>query len=116
MASEKSLKALAAGYTPAPIDVSDVVLPESLLELTEAIAENTHEVWSQNRLSEGWTYGPRRDDAKRKHPDLIPYADLPEIEKQFDRDTALNAIKLIVKLGYRIEKAEDGLIAPTRDK
>ena len=83
---------------------------------TEAVAENTHEVWSQSRLSEGWTYGPRRDDAKLKHPCLIPYADLPEVEKDYDRRTAMNAIKLIVKLGYRIEKADDGLISPSRDK
>ena len=106
MAKRISKRELAAGYRPAPIDLSDIVLPDSLLELTEAIAENTHEVWSQSRLSEGWTYGPRRDDAKLKHPDLIPYADLPEIEKEYDRATAMNAIKLIVKLGYRIEKKE----------
>lgn len=116
MAQKQSLKALAAGYQPAPIDLSDVVLPESLLALTEAVAENTHEVWSQSRLSEGWTYGPRRNDAKRKHPCLIPYADLPEVEKAYDRNTAMNAIKLIVKLGYRIEKAEHGLTSPSRDK
>ena len=104
MTQKVSKKARAANYIPAPIDLSDVVLPDSLLELTEAIAENTHEVWSQNRLSNGWTYGPKRNDAKLKHPDLIPYADLPEVEKEFDRATAINAIKLIVKLGYRIEK------------
>ncbi len=104
MAKKVSKETLAAGYTPAPIDLSDVIIPDSLLELTEAIAENTHEVWSYNRLSEGWTYGPKRDDTKLKHPDLIPYAALPEAEKEYDRATAMNAIKLIVKLGYRIEK------------
>ena len=50
--------AVAASYKPSPLDLSDVQLPDSLMELTEAIAENTHEVWSQNRLNEGWTYGP----------------------------------------------------------
>ena len=104
MAQKTSKKEIAANYKPAPIDLSDVVLPESLLELTEAIAENTHEVWSKSRMSEGWTYGPRRNDAELKHPDLIPYACLPEIEKEYDRATAMNGLKLIVKLGYRIEK------------
>lgn len=97
-------EAVAKSYKPTPLDLSDVVLPESLTELTEAIAENTHEVWSQNRIAEGWTYGPVRDDATRKHPDLLPYSDLPEGEKEYDRATAMNAIKLIVKLGYKIEK------------
>ena len=95
---------VAKAYKPAPLDLSDVTLPESLEELTEAIAENTHEVWSQGRMNEGWTYGPKRDDATRKHPDLLPYSSLTEGEKEFDRATAMNAIKLIVKLGYKIEK------------
>ena len=93
-----------AEYKPAPLDVSDVQLPESLIELTEAIAENTHEVWSRNRMEEGWTYGPERDDKALKHPGLVPYDCLSEGEKDYDRSTAMNAIKLIVKLGYRIEK------------
>lgn len=91
-------------YKPTPLDLSDVVLPESLIELTEAIAENTHEVWSWNRMNEGWTYGPERDDRKKEHPDLIPYSELPESEKAYDRATAMNTIKLIVKLGYTLHK------------
>ena len=96
--------AVAKLYRPAPLDLSDVRLPDSLMELTEAIAENTHEIWSRNRLNEGWSYGTERDDAQLKHPDLLPYSDLTEGEKEYDRATAINAIKLIVKLGYKIEK------------
>lgn len=91
-------------YKPSPLDLSDVALPDSLMELTEAIAENTHEVWSRNRMDEGWTYGAERDDVTLKHPDLLPYSDLSEGEKEYDRLTAMNAIKLIEKLGYKIEK------------
>ena len=91
-------------YDPSPIDLSGIELPESLLDLTEAIAENTHEVWSRNRLAEGWTYGPVRDDANLRHPGLLPYSELSESEKEYDRDTAMNAIKLVIKLGYKIEK------------
>ena len=95
---------VAATYKPAPMDLTDILLPESLTELTEAIAENTHEVWSKNRMDEGWTYGPVRDEKNLKHPDLLPYSDLTEGEKEYDRATAMNAIKLIVKLGYKIAK------------
>jgi hypothetical protein len=104
MVKVASKETVAHSYRPAPLDLSDVRLPESLTELTEAIAENTHELWSQSRLREGWTYGAVRDDAQLKHPDLLPYSDLPEGEKEYDRTTAMNAIKLIVKLGYRIDK------------
>ena len=97
---------LARTYKPAPMDLSDIHLPDSLCELTEAIAENTHEVWSQRRLEEGWTYGPIRDEKAMKHPGLLPYSDLSEREKDYDRATAMNAIKMMVKLGFKIEKGE----------
>lgn len=98
------LSGIKTDYMPTPLDLSDVELPDTLLELTEAIAENTHEVWAKNRLDEGWAYGPVRDDVNLRHPGLRPYSKLPESEKEYDRDTAMNAIKLIVKLGYKIEK------------
>lgn len=91
-------------YIPSPIDVDDVVFPAELESLREAIAENTHEVWAAGRIKEGWTYGPERDDKLKKHPDLIPYSELTEGEKQYDRDTAENAIKLVIKLGFDLVK------------
>lgn len=91
-------------YKPNPIDTTDVVLSSDLLELTEKIAENVHEVWSEGRIREGWTYGAVRDDARKETPCLVPYKDLPENEKDFDRNTALETIKLIIKLGYDIKK------------
>ena len=91
-------------YIPNPINVDDVKLPSELESLREAIAENTHEVWAAGRIKEGWTYGPKRDDKLKKHPDLIPYSELTEGEKQYDRDTAMNTIKLLIKLGYDLVK------------
>lgn len=92
-------------YTPKPINTDDVVLSEDILKLSELISKNTHEVWSQNRINEGWAYGETRDDIKKLHPCLIPYEELPESEKDYDRSTSLQALKLIIKLGYQITKA-----------
>ena len=89
-------------YIPTPVNTSDVALPEELLLLTEKIAENTHDVWAAGRIKEGWIYGPVRDDKKKTNPCLIPYNELPDSEKEYDRNTALETIKLIVQLGYRI--------------
>ncbi len=89
-------------YVPHPIDVSDVELDEELLELTESIAENAHEVWAHNRKVEGWHYGPQRNDAQMEHPDLVPYCELTEGEKYYDRAMALNTIRLVKKLGFTI--------------
>ena len=91
-------------YTPKPIDTSDVVLTDDIIELCELLAKNTHEVWSQGRINDGWTYGAERNDAKKQHPCLIPYEELSESEKEYDRNTSLQTLKLIVKSGYRIVK------------
>lgn len=91
-------------YNPKPIDISDVQLSPELLELTEAIAENVHNVYAKSRMDEGWIYGEKRDDDKKTNPTLIPYSLLPESEKDYDRNTALGTLKLIIKLGYRIER------------
>jgi hypothetical protein len=74
-------------YTPHPIDTSDVELPQQLIDLGEQIAKNVHDVWSLGRINEGWTYGPERNDAEKKHPCLVPYEELPESEKDYDRNT-----------------------------
>jgi hypothetical protein len=91
-------------YKPAPIPTAGVSLTPDILELTELLARNAHEIWAQQRLADGWTHGPRRDDAARKHPCLVPYEELPESEKEYDRKTALETLKVILTLGYRIEK------------
>lgn len=90
-------------YIPEPMDLSSVDLPESLIQLSERIAENVHEVWAKARMDEGWTYGEKRDDIHKKHPCLVPYDELPEEEKEYDRNTAMNTIKMVKKLGFRIE-------------
>lgn len=91
-------------YVPQPMDTSDIQLPEELNVLVEKMAENVHEVWAQSRIEQGWTYGPERNDALKQHPCLVPYQELPEIEKAYDRDTALGTLKLICKLGFKITR------------
>lgn len=91
-------------YFPHPIDTSDVVLPEEILSLAEKLAENTHEVWSQGRINDGWRYGEQRSDAEKTHPCLVPYNQLTESEKEYDRATAMETLKLILKLGFRLER------------
>lgn len=94
-------------YNPVPVDTSDILLPEELLELTEKIAENVHDVWAVGRMAEGWTYGPVKDLEKKTTPQLVAYGELPDEEKAYDRNTALETLKLIVKLGYSISKSTE---------
>lgn len=90
-------------YIPQPIDTNGVALPDELMPLVEKMAKNVHEVWAETRIAQGWTYGEKRDDEKKTHPCLIAYEDLPEEEKEYDRNTCLGTLKLIMKLGFRIE-------------
>lgn len=94
----------AAGYNPRPINVEEIDLDAGLEELTEAIAENAHDIWARARMDEGWTYGPVRNDAKKQHPDLVPYSRLPDSEKDYDRIMAMNTLRLVRRLGYDIVK------------
>lgn len=92
-------------YQPNPVDTSGITLSPEIEALTEQLAENAHDLWAKQRLADGWQDGPTRDDAQKYHPCLIPYADLPETEKIYDRQAAMETLKAIMALGYRIEKA-----------
>jgi ryanodine receptor 2 len=93
-------------YNPQPVDTSHVELSEELLELAELMAENVHDVWAKTRMEQGWTYGPERDDANKKHPCLIPYDQLPEEEKVSDRNTSIETLKFIIEKGFEIVKVK----------
>lgn len=96
-----------SGYVPKPLDTSEIQLSEDLNALAESIAENVHEVWSAHRMAEGWSYGPVRNDKRKTHPCLVPYKDLPESEKEYDRNTSRETLKMIVSLGFDIKKEDN---------
>ena len=91
-------------YTPRPLDTSGVELPPEVQALAEAMARNTHEVWSQGRLNDGWRWGAVRDDAHKLHPCLVPSEELSEEEKAYDRRTSVEALRFILASGFRLEK------------
>jgi ryanodine receptor 2 len=98
-------------YRPNPINTATVELTDDVRQLTERLAEHAHDVWAAQRLADGWRYGPERNDAEKQHPCLVSYAELPESEKEYDRNAAMETLKAIVALGYRIEKAQGGISA-----
>ena len=91
-------------YIPQPIDTKDVKLPDELILLAEEIAKNVHEVWAEGRMKDGWRYGEKRNDVGKLHPCLMPYEELTEKEKEFDRNTSQETLKMIIKLGFKIVK------------
>ncbi|MBQ6108072.1 MAG: hypothetical protein IJK97_07655 [Thermoguttaceae bacterium] len=93
-------------YTPKPIETASITLPKELEELTEKLAENAHDHWAAGRMKAGWSYGPTRDDGKKLHPDLVPYDELEESEKDYDRNSAVETLKAVLALGYEIVKKD----------
>lgn len=91
-------------YIPQPIDISGIEFPLELNDLAEQMSKNLHEVWSETRIQQGWTYGEQRNDELKTHPCLIPYEELPDSEKEYDRNTAIGTLKLILKLGFKISR------------
>lgn len=90
------------GYVPKPLDTSDTVIPKRLEPCLDALARNTHEVWAQGRIAQGWRYGEPYSLERREHPDLVPYEQLTEEEKLFDINTSREVIKALLKMGYDI--------------
>jgi RyR domain len=90
-------------YDPQPLETRGVELPAEIAPLVERLAEHNHDIWARQRLADGWTLGPQRDDARKKHPCLVPYSQLPESEKAYDRNAALETLKAIITLGYAIQ-------------
>ena len=95
-----------------PKQTDDIILSGEL-NILEAMAKNVHEVWAESRISQGWTYGPERNDVLKHHPCLVPYEELPEVEKAYDRDTAVGTLKLICKLGFKITKEYSNFLCLT---
>lgn len=91
-------------YKPIPIDTQYVILSPEILDQIEIIAKNTHEVWSLNRIKDGWSYGEVRDDNKKQTPCLVPYDLLPNSEKEYDRKITIEILKLVIKLGFNISR------------
>jgi class 3 adenylate cyclase len=89
-------------YSPDPLHTAHIRLPRELMELREILAENVHDMWAGQRIVEGWVYGPERDDQSRTHPCLVRYDQLPESEKEYDRETAVETLRAVLALGYRI--------------
>jgi hypothetical protein len=89
-------------YQPAPVDTSRVEIPPELASVVERLAQNVHDAWARERLADGWRWGPARDDASRRHPSLVPYAELPDEERRYDRVTVEETLKALIALGFRI--------------
>ena len=97
---------MANEYYPRPLLVDHVQLDDQLLELVERLAEHTHDVWAVQRMRDGWTYGVQRSDDAKLHPCLVPYSQLPETEKEYDRNVVIGTIRAVLALGFVLSRTD----------
>ncbi len=98
---------MSSEYHPEPIVTEGVDLPAGLDDLVEQLAANAHDIWAKQRMADGWTHGPKRDDDRMEHPGLVPYDELSESEKHYDRIMAVETLKAISALGYRVTHTDE---------
>ncbi|KAL4003146.1 RIH domain family protein [Acanthocheilonema viteae] len=89
-------------FVPKPIDISTVVLPHFAMEIHEKLAENLHELWAMRKIELGWNYGEVRDERTRRHPCLTSFQQLPQNEKTYNINLAIDTMKTIEALRYHM--------------
>lgn len=94
-----------------PIRRSGLAKPVSpaFSDAVEFIAERLHDIWVNQRKSEGWRAGPRRDDTRKIHPLLSAYESLPSSEKALNCAIAEEALKLSISIGAGFTRSITGV-------
>ena len=92
-------------YVPSPIHTEHIALSNEMKEVVRLLSRNTHEIWSSQRLRDGWRYGRERDDRQKLHPCLVSYEELDEIERNYDQEIVEQVIKGLMVLGYEITRS-----------
>lgn len=77
-------------------------------DLVEVLAEAVHDRWMERRRREGWRPGPVRDDAELTHPGLVPYAALPDSEREYDRATVRVVVEELRRRGMLVPFGSEG--------
>ena len=90
----------------APADTSRPAVEFFDDETILKLARVEHDRWMQEKLANGWTYAPVRDNAKKHHHMLIPYEKLPSEEQQKDINVVNNIIPLLRSVGLRVCRKE----------
>ena len=97
------------------IDGSGPTLLLDAAELEE-LSRAEHDRWMAAKLVQGWTYGPERDDARRIHPDIVPYDALTEAIKDLDREQVRIMTRLLAATGRRALRTLTLMIRPGSDE
>jgi hypothetical protein len=96
-------KLAVAGYTMIPARSNELPFdfPGKTLQL---LAEAEHKRWMQAKLDDGWKYGFKTDRVKKVNQCLVTWKELPDVEKEKDRDLVRGIPVILARAGYAIRK------------
>ena len=94
-----------AGLTLSNDPAAPTVSDDALTAALEPMAEAEHNGWMAQRAQNGWTWGEVRNDGARRHPSMLPYAELSESEKSKDRNNVRHYPDFAARAGYRIVRS-----------
>ena len=94
----------AAGYRISPMqdwDADKLMFAETEIEKMACLE---HDLWRKAKEADGWIYGEQRDENKRTHPDLVPWDDLPEGEREKNLIVVRQMPVLLARVGFQIDR------------
>ncbi|KAI0981288.1 hypothetical protein GJ496_001976 [Pomphorhynchus laevis] len=95
------------GYKPQPLDISVVSISNKFDNLIDSLAENAHNNWVADRVSQGWTYSTKEDEYNKRSPYLLPFDSVNENIRDLNRRAAQDLVRSIYALGYYLEHKAD---------
>jgi voltage-gated potassium channel Kch len=76
----------------------------------EYLAEKEHERWMKEKIAQGWKPGPERNKERKETPFLIPYDQLSEEIKEYDREAVRQIPALLAKINLKIYRMKEGQV------
>jgi hypothetical protein len=99
----EKLKAIGCNMVPVP--GRELVRFEFTPEELEFLSQMEHRRWLDEKLKGGWQYGPVKDPVKKTHPCLVSWGELPEEEKEKDRQAVRAIPRLLAEAGFEIRRS-----------
>jgi ppGpp synthetase/RelA/SpoT-type nucleotidyltranferase len=92
----------AAGFAVRKAPGAPTLFAEFTEDDVERMAELEHGRWNVERLRDGWRFGKPRDDSRKLHDCLVPWNELPEEIKRYDRDAVRAFPEILAQAGLEI--------------
>ncbi len=86
------------------LSADKIQLPEFVPDDVERMAEMEHGRWNVERFDSGWRYGEKKDEARKLSPYLVPWQQVPDSIKVYDREAVRTWPKILAQAGFQVSR------------